>query len=313
MLLETHARYFVRHELKIRSYRDRGKPMSFRTLGDKIDVENVLTNAVAEGTAVFPLRNNDVISLTKIDVREADKLAILLFRRSDPDAATPVFENTKTKRLRLSDKKDDEAEAVSAHVFINLVERLTPGPTYRAVIEEVPGIGRSFIQGALQHILRPHIYLFRDERGETKDTYSIPWLEGVPSETVGGALSGGALEHVELVRPPKTTGLDLDGLVPHEERMKLTVKATSKKGILTALDRIRDWAYGHNWSKVRVRVSDTENRSRVVDIARNADAADVLFVHSEKVTTEKPLLQCTDKINEELVAEALAIFAKRWK
>ena len=243
MLLETNARYLVRHELKIRSFRDRGKPLSFRTLGDKIDIENILANAIADGKASFPLKNSDVISITKLDVREKDNIAILLFRRSDPDAATPVFENTKTKRLRLSDKKEDEAEAVSAHAFVNLTERETPNPTYRTVLEEVPGIGRSFVQSALQVIVREHTYLFRNEHGETKDTHPVLWLEGIPSETIGGALSGGALEHVELVRPPKIKGLDLDTVVAHEERMRLTVKATSKKGILATLDRIRDWAY----------------------------------------------------------------------
>jgi hypothetical protein len=62
-----------------------------------------------------------------------------------------------------------------------------------------------------------------------------------------------------------------------------------------------------------VQIETEDKRYRVVDIARSADAADVLFVHSELVTTEKPLNQCTDKINEELVEHAKLIFAKRWK
>jgi hypothetical protein len=47
-----------------------------------------------------------------------------------------------------------------------------------------------------------------------------------------------------------------------------------------------------------------------VSIAREADAADILFVRSEPIEVGNPLDPCTDKINEELVTRAKAMFAK---
>ncbi len=314
MLLDKHSRFFVRHELKFRTPRDKGKPLSFLEHGTKIDVLNILETAVDNGSAIFPLQENDVVSLTKIETLKKEDMAVLLFRRSDPNAATPVFENIKTKKLRPADKRDDEAEAISAHLFINLDGKVKgPHPTHRAILEEVTGLGRSYVQALMHSVLREHSYPFRDERGETKETYTIPFFEGVPSETIGGALRGGGIKYVELVRPPKIKGLDVAGLVPHPERMRLTVKATSRKGILDVIGRIRDWAYSHDWKDLRVQVETDDERTRVVDIARDADAADVLFVHSERVNTEKPLAQCTESINGELVAHAQATFAEKWK
>ena len=313
MLLDPNARFLVRHELKFRSYRERGKPLSFATLGTKVDAANIIENAIADSLAVLPLENNDAISITALDVRDKDHLAILLFRRSDPDASTPVFEHMKTKKIRLADKRVDEAEAISAHLFIDLREYETPNPTNRAILEEMPGLGRSFVEALMRALMREHKYNFRDEHGETKETYTIPYMHGVPSETLGGALSGGGIKYVELVRPPKIKGLDVAGLIPHPERMRIGVKATSRKGMLDSIARVRDWAYHHDWKNLRVQVETEDKRFRVVDIARNTDAADVLFVHSEPITLENRVNQCTDTINEELVEHAKAIFAKKWK
>jgi hypothetical protein len=52
-----------------------------------------------------------------------------------------------------------------------------------------------------------------------------------------------------------------------------------------------------------------ENRSRMVSLAREADAADILFVRSVPIDVKRPLDACTDTINEELVAKAQELFA----
>lgn len=116
------------------------------------------------------------------------------------------------------------------------------------------------------------------------------------------------------MRPPHLKGLDIAGLVPHPERMRLTVKADSKKGALAALDKVRSWMGNEKWERLRVLVKTSDDRHKVVEIAREADAADVLFVRSEQVETKKPLAQCTDKANPELIEHAKTIFAndKHW-
>ena len=51
-----------------------------------------------------------------------------------------------------------------------------------------------------------------------------------------------------------------------------------------------------------------ENRRRLVGLAREADAADILFVRSVPVEVKTRLPACTDVINEELVQRAAELF-----
>jgi hypothetical protein len=315
VLISPNSRYFVRHEFTLRPQRDAGAALPFIDAGKRLDVADILEQAIKAGKAVLQLKKNDAIRLTKLEMPPGEEIAILLFRRSDPDAATPIFEHRKTKKLRPADKKADEAEAISAHLFIHLDRQVAECPTYRSIMEEVPGLGRSYMQTILKTILRDNKYPYDDGRGDTKETYTIPEFEGLRSESLGDALKSGEIKYVELVRPPKVTGLDVAGLIPHPERMRFTVKATSRTAMLAAIGRLKTWSGNHDWPGLRVRVGTGDDRSRVVDIARTQDAADVLFVRSEMVTTKNPLDQCTETVNDELVAHAKKMFAdvKSWK
>lgn len=311
MLISPKSRYFVRHELVFRPARNRGAGLPFVAEGRALDVADVIESAIAAGVAVLKLKDNDVVALTKLDLRPDDDLAVMLFRRSDPDAATPIFEHQQTKRLRPSDKKVYEAEAISAHLFIRLKPVAGENPTYRAVLEEMPGLGRTYMQALLKELLNKSRYNYTDENGEKHETYTIPVFEGLQSESLGDALKAGEIQYVELVRPPRISGLDVAGLIPHPERMRLTIKAKSRSAMLGAIAKVKDWSSDHGWPRLRVRVGTGDNRSRIVEIARTQDAADVLFVHSEPVETKRPMEQCTDVVNEELVDHAQRFFASR--
>lgn len=255
------------------------------------------------------LRNKDVVRLTALDVRPADNLAILLFRRSDPDATPPIFESLKTRKLRPSDKGEDDAIAVSAHLFVSLKEGTGPEPVYPAILEEVPGLGRTYIQGILGDILRDAKYGYKDPRGEVKSTHTLIDFQGVKAESIEKALSGATIPYVELVRPPKIKGLDTEGIVAREERMRLVVRAEPEKA-LAIINRVKKWA-GNDWSEVKVRINMPEHRSRLVSIAREQDAKDVLFVRALPIKVETPLLAATEVISEELVSKAQEIFSKK--
>jgi hypothetical protein len=236
-------------------------------------------------------------------------MAILLFRRSDPDAATPTFENRRTKRIRLADKRDDEAVAVSCHLFVHLDPIREEPLTYRAILEEVPGLGRTYVQGLIAEILRQAKYEYTNDRGEEKETYTLPQFNGIKSESIGGVVGSAGIRYVELVRPGNVEGLDTGGIVvAREEKMRLVLK-TQPANPLPLLRRIRDWAIGNNWSDVRVQIAMPEDRSRLVSIGREAEAADVLFVRSAQVDVPTRMHQCSGIINEELVAKAREHFA----
>jgi len=171
------------------------------------------------------------------------------------------------------------------------------------------------MHAVISAVVKEQKYEYEDAHGDIKETYTIPVFHGVPSENIGDALKTGVISFIELVRPPNVSGLDTDGLIPRPERMRLSLKAQTMKKALGIIQRVQDWRDSKHWRDLRVQVKTADKRSRMVPIAREEDAADVLFVHAEEVTTKKPLSQCTDKINEELVGFAEEIFStdKDWK
>ena len=98
------------------------------------------------------LQNQDVLRLTRVDVRPAETWPFCYSGGSHPDAATPTYENRKTKRIRLVDKSEDEVLALSCHLFVYLPPIRHEPLTYRAILEEVPGFGRTYVQGLIGEI-----------------------------------------------------------------------------------------------------------------------------------------------------------------
>jgi len=308
MLLEPRSRFFLRHELRFRSYRKHGLPLPFYTKDKKLDVRTVLADAIKADRASLTLKSTDVVRLTTMEIRADKDLAVLLFRRSDPDAATPIFE-TKARALRRSDKKPDEAVAVSAHLFVRLSDIPDAAhPTYRAIMEEVPGLSRTYIQLLLADLLRDRPYQYTDKRGEKQDTYTLVDFHGLKSEKVSGALKNSTIPYVTLVRPGSIAGLDAEGLaVPKDERFKIELRATPHQTV-KILNKIKAWAPTKHWKDVLVEVDMPENRKRIVSIAREADAADILFVRSVPVDVKNELDPATEKLNEELIGKAIGLF-----
>ena len=310
MQLKPDERFFLRFEFELRPQRDKGVALPLRDTGEGLDVLTVLQDAVDQGTAVFQVKEGeeDYVRLTKIDIRARSNQVVLLFRRSS-DGAAPIFEHRATRRLRRSDKREDEFKAYSAHLFLSLDEVMTPHRTHRAILEEVPGLGRTYIQELLRRTLRQEIYSYTDEKGEERETYTIPRLNGVASETLRDGIQGGGINYIELVRRPRLDGLDTAGLIPRSERLRLSVKAdrrTSFRGVAN----VKAWAQQRGWDEIRVQVETADERTRVVDISREANASDVLFVRAERVgRISPPLEECTDDVVDVLVARARRLLA----
>jgi hypothetical protein len=102
--LSPYKRFFVRHEMTFRAHYSHGQPVPFWSDDDRADVVTVLTRAMKADTAKFELKNKDVIRLTKLDLLEDIEVAALLFRRTDADASTQMYEHQKTRKLRRADK-----------------------------------------------------------------------------------------------------------------------------------------------------------------------------------------------------------------
>ncbi|PSC03802.1 hypothetical protein SLNSH_16975 [Alsobacter soli] len=272
---------------------------------------HLLERARARGDAKITIRGGDECALTNISVRPADNVAVLLFRRSDASAATPYFEHAKTRAIRKADKLADEAVAVSAHLFVELSGNGSQPRRNRAVLEEMPGLGRSYIESILKSVLQPHKYSYTEANGEDAETYTIAELEGFLSATLGEALKDGRVPFVQLVREGKATGFDTEAFIPKEQKMKLAVKA-SGPSLLEKLRGLRAWATREGWDDVRVQIVMPEGRSRLVSVPRDEDAGTVLFVRSEQVYVKNDLEVCHEDVSEELTEKAKEILSKAW-
>ena len=279
---------------------------------NSLDLVDALNSAIKANRAEIILSQSDVVRLTKLDVREQEGLAALLFRRSDPNAAVPIFEHAKTRKLRKSDKSSDEAVAVSSHLFINLREiKGQHNSTHRAIIEEMPGIGRTYMQNIINIVLRDTPYMYEHRGGDDKETYSIVTVDGIKSETIADSLKDSAIQHVTLTRPGKLTGMDTEGLVsPVDETLRLIIRAKHGR-VVEFLERIKTWMRINGWTNMLVRVDMPDHRSRNVSIEREAGAAEALFVRADPIDVTTALDVCSDVISDELCARAKEFFARR--
>ena len=308
MIVSPFERFFLRHDVTLRTPYDHGAPVKLLSDNPKeIDLEDIINRAIADDRAKLVLKNKDVVRITKLEIRRDLGLAVMLFRRSDPDASTPMWEDQTTRAIREADRHENDALTVSCHLFIELATKGGPHPTHRAILEEIYGLGRTYVHTIIGDLLRAHKYTYKDRRGQDKETNTVVDFDGVKSESLNKAVGQGSeIEYIELVRPPDVKGLDTEGLAVRDERMKLYLRTSPERALLT-INRVKKWSE-KEWKDVRVRINMPEHRSRMVSVARVQDAADVLFVRAVPVTVQKPLKPCTETVNEELMGKALEVF-----
>lgn len=296
------------HHVSFRPKHGRGAALPLVSDDDSLDVLTVLERAVAADTAKRTLRNLDVVRLAKVEVLPDLGLLALLFRRSDPDATAQMYEHRQTLALRKSDKTDDDAVTVSAHLFISLETNDEGGHT--AALEEVQSIGRTYVLQILLDALRDVTYETADKRGRPQQSQTLVDVSGIRSDRLADAAGESRLEYIELVRPADTEGLDTDGLAPREQRMIVRIEPDADDPV-GLVRRVKEWALGHDWSKVKVKIKLPEDKSRLIDVSREADAADVLFVRARKVDLVHPMDSCAEIVNLELASKAHAVIIEQ--
>jgi hypothetical protein len=303
MIINPKLRFMLRHQMTFRASHGRGEPLDLIS-SDKLDVLTLLQEAIEDGQATYVLQNKDQIRLTKAELVPGLALVACLFRRSDPDAAPPFFEDLPTGTIRKADKQPEEAVSVSAHVFIS-INPVSPNK-YEVLIEEISGVSKTYIQYLFLKILREVEYESADEKGRPLRAHTLAELVGHSNDRLGDDASGGQIEFVELLRPAKTEGLDNEGINQQQEKMLLRIDAKNPDKI-GVVRRIQNWASQRGWTKLKVRIKLPDDKSRVVPLARDADAADVLFVKAIRVDLNKGLDACTDNISDELMNKASKI------
>ena len=207
-------------KLSFRAAHNKGEPLPLIGNGKHVDVLSVCNKAIRRKSATLVMSKDDEIDMLLATDRTVDNMVVMLFRRSDPNASHQMFSSKKRGTLRKSDKKTDEAVAVSSHMFIHKDNIGTKDhPRYNAFLEEMHGISKSHVTSLLSKILKDNPYSYRDGHGEDRETFCLPKMLGVPSELLGGALSGSRVPGVTLVRAASVEGLDGGGVVvPREQK-----------------------------------------------------------------------------------------------
>jgi len=270
-------------------------------------VVDALRRARKNGKASNDQPNGDTVELIAIEVLEKRGAVVLLFHRSSPDAADPMYRKREDEALSLrqAEKALNEEQTVSAHLVIES-KSIKPG-VYRAALEEIPGVSLSVVQAIIGPILRDYKYGFQDKKGNDQETYSTIKVEGVKSESLTDALKTQTLNYLTLSRTKIPDAPDGDGIVePMSEKIRFKILGTPSSdqwhGKLAAwVKNVRE----AGWEDVSLDLSLEDNRHRTVKLDRDKEATEILFVRSEQIAVSGELKPCSLKVVEELVEQAV--------
>ena len=308
-MLEKRERYFIRHNLVLRGKRNQGAGLPLVGSDGALTAVKILQAAVNKKTAHIDISGGDVVRITNVVLRPKDNLVIVLFRRRNPNAATQVFEDAVEQSIRPADRGPKDDPAVSAHLFIDTRSRANgDASSYKAIMEEVQGLGASYMKLLMDEVVRKVEYDIIDSRGQAAKTSCKVDFYGVKSDNLQKAVTKNGFDFIELVKEPDLTGLDTEGLNIKPERLRLYPKRRGGSVGAAILDRVFGWAKNNGWSDISVQIR-TDDKTKVVKIGRDEDAATTLFVKADLVKVQADIPACSDVVNEQLVSEAIKMFA----
>lgn len=312
LFLEKHSRFFRRFEFSF-TPRHAGAPhLPIFADANDYSVFDALSTKVADDKALEVQPNGDVVELMEVEYNAKSKALNLLFHRASPDAAEPTYRKRARQKagkkvtIRKAEKQEGEEQSVSAHLVIS-DQPIRPG-TYKAALEEIPGIAMAVVRRIIGQCLHDYEYDFERKKKQI-NTYSTFKPVGVPSETLSGALKGGTLSFITLVRPAKADFVDADGLFhPQTETMRIKVDGEISSGNwrdhLPAMFRK---AKAAGWTDFSVDLELNDQRRRTVKLDRQDEAKEVLFVRSDELNFQTELDVCSVDIVEEVVTKALKL------
>ncbi|MBB3870741.1 hypothetical protein [Brevundimonas mediterranea] len=313
-MLDKRERYYIRHRLVLRPKRNNGAALALLGADNETTVFSILKAAVNKKTAVMYLPGGDTVRITAIDYRAADNVVILIFRRKNPNASTQVYEHADSAKIREADRGLKEDPAVSGHLFVQATPHKGDLASHRAIIEEVQGLGPSYMKTLIDEVVRAIEYDAIDSRGAAIKTTTKVDIWGVPSENLKASVAKNGFNYIEIVKEADLDGLDTEGMTIKPERMKIVPKRIPGADNESLLKRVKAWADGRGWSDVYVQVREND-KTKVVKLGRDEDAATTLFVRADPVKVATDIKACSDTVNDELLAEALKMFADdaSWK
>jgi len=306
VFLEKHSRFIRLYEFSFKPRHGAAATMPITAENGDFSVLHALRKRVAANAAKARMSNNDVIELVKVEHDAARGLLVLLFHRGSPDAADPTYRKRVANeiRLRVGEKEPDEEQSVSAHLIIS-TKRSSNG-SYRAVLEEIPGLSMGVVQPIIGQALSAYSYQYEDQHGEAQSTYCVVKTVGVKSANVEDALKSGKMKFITLIRPFKANYIDEDErLEPEDEKLRIKIKP-GLKGVdwLDMFGSLIERAKEDGWEEFKVDIDLGNDRSRQVAMSRDQDAKEVLFVKSDQVDIKQEMPVCSGKVRRDFVEAA---------
>lgn len=315
MFLEKHSRFFRRFEFSF-APRHTGAPhLPIFADANEFSIFDALKSRVEAEKALEVQPNGDIIELMEVEHDAKGKALKMLFHRASPDAAEPTYRKKARQKagtkvtVRKAEKQEGEEQSVSAHLIV--LDDLIRQGTHQAALEEIPGISMAVVRRIIGQALHDYEYDFERKKKQI-NTYSTFKPVGVPSETLSGALKGGTLSYITLVRPAKADFVDADGLFhPQTETMRIRVEGEVTSGNwrdhLPAMFRK---AKAAGWTDFSVDLELDDNRRRTVKLDKQDEAKEVLFIRSDELNFETELDVCSVNIVDEVVTKMLKLIRK---
>lgn len=295
-MLDLFARWILHLEVHMKSH-----PAEAPQLWLGVEVAS-LQMAVEAGQAVQLINNESAaIRIRGLEHDRQNEILFILFAYSDKNVTDPVFENLDTGDLRTEPKLDGEGVAVSAHMAIDLRPIGQGVSSYKAVLEDVPGIGRSKIAPFMTYLFRqvPKAQWAAPD-GSVKSCRPLFEINGRMSDTLRNDLEGGRLSMIELVQHHvEGDAFDEEGAIVEQVRsLKLSI---APQGIgenpIDFVNRIRGRARDMGYPNMKIRWTHGRQKSAEFGTARE-DAGDVLVFKTTQMRSEDPLSQCDEEIRE---------------
>ena len=244
------------------------------------------------------------IRLRDLQVDEENDILFLLLAYADKNVTDPVFETLENGELRTEPKLEGEGVAVSAHMAIDLRPNEPGVSAYRAVLEDVPGIGRSKIAPFLTALYRqaPRIQWAAPD-GSVKNCRPQFDIDGRMSDTLSNDLREGRLSMIELVQyHVDGDGFDEEGAIVEQVRtLRLSVAPQGAgEHAIDLINRVRGRARELGYPNMKVRWTHGRQKTAEFGTARE-DAGDVLVFKTTEIRSDQALAQCDGELQEDRI------------
>ncbi len=259
------------------------------------------------------LIDNDqaAVRLNQVEIDQDKQIATLLISYADKRGADPVFADLQKGTLRAETKLEGEGVAISAHLIFSL-KREFPSGLYAALLEDVPGVGRTLLDPFLRSVFKnASSYTFENENKKQQKTWPVPTLIIKQSEQLIKSLkSGGYLTEVEVTKYNSASGFDtIENL--EEKKTTTTIKIEGRptgEKAKDILNKLKIVANSKGYFDMRVKWINSNKERKTVSLGTaRADAGDALYGRVERVTLDTAVPQCTSIINREIQAKMMSL------